>query len=98
MFNYQKFEGYQGAKLSYGRRFENPQYRRFGQAANRSNFQNKFSGFKGNNNNFRGRGRNNSFDDRDVASLKVVGGGGGNFENLPTRIGEGGHVFRFEDP
>ncbi len=25
-------------------------------------------------------------------------GGGTNFENLPTRIGEGGRVFRFEDP
>ncbi len=24
--------------------------------------------------------------------------GGANFENLPTRIGEGDHVFRFEDP
>ncbi len=34
---------------------------------------------------------------RDVASLKVMGAGA-NFENLPTKIGEGGHVFRFEDP
>ncbi len=33
---------------------------------------------------------------RDVASLKVMGGA--NFENLPTRIGGGGHVFRFEGP
>ncbi len=35
---------------------------------------------------------------RDVASLKVMVGGRVNFENLLTRIGEGGHVFRFEDP
>ncbi len=25
-------------------------------------------------------------------------GEGANFESLPTRIGEGGHVFPFEDP